>query len=624
METENRLPDGLLPPPPPPPPLRLALEPVKRPVVLDITETGEEIVEQPQTQAARFLENVARLDFVKILGLARENQRDAQEEENTEDKDVEEQTIAPMASIRNQIFYASEEIKLSLDLVRIMLQTAKHSQRSATPSMVRLLPAPRRPEIAAKRQIDDLHLNTARKYQHLEDVATFLSNAAARIEGTLRRDRSFYEQFVPSLRKQAWTLQAKGTNPSRRALYIDYGYGSAGSTGADADHAEIWRNVDETSSEEERNVDVELYIPHRSSKRLKIALVKNDGRRELQAPSTGYSLPQSVELSKGAEDVGERSILDSLVAAQLSMFDTEIYREISRTAPSTTRKRADGASESMSVMLGRKLALQVSLESLDDDRPDDASSTDSRENAFLGLIAERTMRRSQQNSKKQRDWGPAQIRPEDGVYTSLSRFVELNDARLYIQKAIIEETRRIVKRTRLKMRRELNSADGCDTRWCITLFDKWDIDVILDAKGKCFGGSSLSNTLPLQKENIGVFLFQQVSRVCLEVVAGEANTMKVYQGLIGSFPWSVGFMRADGMMKTSRGPSRCIVQAKGRSLSTGYLEFHVAHRDSNDKIPLTVDPANSEDEVDLRVIARRLLSGYLGDLPNHIARLPNG
>ncbi|KAJ1567755.1 hypothetical protein HK096_008805 [Nowakowskiella sp. JEL0078] len=218
---------------------------------------------------------------------------------------------SPIQELTPKIFYAMEEIKLTLDLVTLLSQVpnpgtspvpiadlvgVSGEQAFNRLSLAHLARTPAKPH---KEQIEQLQYLLSSKYSLASSISEHLLSTAIRLEKATNEEKIFYLKYWIPLLEWNWIVQAGHAN-----LVIDYGFRKDGSLFNERTEAEIWRGGEG---------EVEIGIVHSTIVRTCIYSGENEERGCKQR-----SFQQNVKKPT--------KVHDDLEAAQTSVFHTELFQ----------------------------------------------------------------------------------------------------------------------------------------------------------------------------------------------------------------------------------------------------------------------------------------------------------
>ncbi|KNC97912.1 uncharacterized protein SPPG_06903, partial [Spizellomyces punctatus DAOM BR117] len=620
--------------------VRVALHISDEPAILDVTESGE-IPEPPKTAAARLEENVTQIDFSKVLstttGWTKEKSltgRGQGEEEDTSEAVVATTTPGRLEAIKENIYLAWAEVQFSLDLVERLLANEKRTSQDADNSYLRLLPAPRKPAPPPRQQIDDLQLILSAKFQHLKLVAKNLRDAGERLQTSLDRDQSFYGTFTTNLRSKDWVLQAR--SGSERGLYVDYGFGQAGSDYYQVGHAEIWRNLtapEKRKREDNVEEEVDLILPRVNAKRMRITTVSgltrmSDEKFQRRQDSDFWSHWAN------ENDRKESGLYRQLSRAQSAIFDAEIFDHVSReaareSAAEVTRILPNAVAASVGATSTK---LVVSLVDGDETVPNPCTSDDAQQpsqvtsisqpdGALLELVAQQALRRQHRtNIRRQREAagcytgvGRVQKNEQMSVLARLARTTEIQNIRSQISFAMQKTIGYVSERCNISVRRERVTSGDIDTKWTLQIFGRWQVLLFLRVSGDIVAQTSILDmaSSSLHVSEVEDYLRQEVWRACVHMVVQEANALGVSIGIPGGVKkWHVDDLSVKGLIRTRNIPLRCVVDLYGTDLPSSYLQIRISSVEDAYKIPLR-SPDGLAQKSDVKDLVRQILVRHM-------------
>ncbi|KAI9093066.1 hypothetical protein DFS34DRAFT_271275 [Phlyctochytrium arcticum] len=310
------------------------------PTVSGITEDGEEILKKfvseipalrrgdsvesflyrPLSYQTKFDQNVAKIDFSSLL-ISEESKKSSSTATTTNNS---QEAPAPLyvptvEQVKQHIYYAYEEIRLTLDLVEGLLEDAKGISNPSTPKFLKLLAAPRRPPPRPQQHIQELQINISAKFEDLNFVSRHLEDAANRFDLLLNQDDAFYGKFAPSLRVHGWILQAHAA----RGLYVDYGFGNEWSA-LQPHYAEVNRDVGpagKTSAE----AAATLEVFHKQRKTVRIKLSDPDSAAQGETLQDFWARWSSTD----EDEPPLNDLLNRLKQAQASLFEEGEFEIVS-------------------------------------------------------------------------------------------------------------------------------------------------------------------------------------------------------------------------------------------------------------------------------------------------------
>ncbi|TPX71412.1 hypothetical protein SpCBS45565_g01051 [Spizellomyces sp. 'palustris'] len=639
---------------------RVALHISDEPAIFDVTESGE-IPEPPKTAAGRLEENVTQIDFSKVLSTTTRwtkeissTGRGQGEEEDTSEAVLATTTPGRLEAVKENIYLAWAEVQFSLDLVERLLANERRTSPDEDNSYLRLLPAPRKPAPPPRQQVDDLQLSLSAKFQHLKLVAKNLRDAGERLQTSLDRDQSFYGTFTTNLRAKDWVLQAR--SGLERGLYVDYGFGQAGSDYYQVGQAEIWRNLtapEKRKREDNVEEEVDLILPRVNAKRMRITTVSgmtrmNDEIFQRSQDSDFWShwanengnkyvfeRPDKVSINLYCcKDRKEIGLYRQLSRAQSAIFDAEIFDHVSKeTARESTAEVSRILPNAVAASVGAtSTKLVVSLVDGDETVPNPCTSDDAQQpseltsisqpdGALLELVAQQALRRQHRtNIRRQREAagcytgvGRVQKNEQMSVLARLAKTIEIQNIRSQILFAMQKTIGCVSERCQIAVRRERVMSGDIDTKWTLQIFGRWQVLLFLCVSGDIVAQSSIldMSSSSLRFSEVEAYLRHEVWRACVHMVVQEANALGVCIGIPGGVKkWHVDDLSVKGLIRTRNIPLRCVVDLYGTDLPSSYLQIRISSVEDAYKIPLR-SPDGLAQKSDVKDLVRQILVRHM-------------
>jgi hypothetical protein len=424
--------------------IKLAIEVAEENAIKDITDDGEEIVEEKLSNSEKLDQITSRINFEALLDSSKsENDKNLEYKQNDNDTDMEKLNmeankqqnqiqVQPLEKIKFNLYHAQQEIKLSLDIVNRLIMTSTEKGRNdkrermeflskqksslfnqqqlqqqqlQTPDMmfdpkknesnIRLANI-HNPKLSLKQQIEEYQLKLSAKREHLRHASRILLEEHENILNILNVSQAFYNEQSETLRPNNWIIQSKNrvnrTGMLQRSLYVDYSYIHAGSRFKEMGIAQISQNRHtianaalnkEVDSNEEK---IKLLLPHKKKKVVTV---------EIFSPSAPKSSHRDVWATWDIEVINNK-ILRQLLESQITIYHNELYNRLINDAQNSYLEKKVKFSENMiSLPLSSDKRLIFRIETKkDDDEPVDIKDLTSQElsQAFLELFLQEKLR----------------------------------------------------------------------------------------------------------------------------------------------------------------------------------------------------------------------------------------
>ncbi|KAJ3329260.1 hypothetical protein HDU76_008278 [Blyttiomyces sp. JEL0837] len=275
--------------------------------LLDITPDGEEILEEPETVQSKITSNLSRINVSQILQ-KQEHGDLAEEEENEQQKPPEEPSTQAMFNMKDRIYFAREEVQVTLDLL---------SRVTSATGGIRCDRTARGPMVDPSSQIASYHVKLAMQKENLLNISKRLRSASERISTVLDRESKFYQNIALEMRHQNWLMQSRLIN-GKRQLYVDYGLRNAGSNSRDACEGYFF---DRSLPINNKDQALPMQIAHRSLKTTTVITKDANDERESQ------SLKWLRRRLKGSQGIDRRLLL-----GQVAAFESDLFHALTEEA----------------------------------------------------------------------------------------------------------------------------------------------------------------------------------------------------------------------------------------------------------------------------------------------------
>ncbi|KAK9718407.1 hypothetical protein K7432_005530 [Basidiobolus ranarum] len=331
--------------------LKLSVERLEDPVPLDITERGEHIPQPENSLQERLTQKIHRVweerrDFAQldeeVLLNDKKEENPSEKEENVDSNEQKtDKNVAPGQNfweMRNQLhsrlWHAQSEIAVALDVVHVLL-SASRPAASLTPNPLPLQPNTlsytyiNKPRPTIKTQLENAKLHMGAKQKQLKNASSILLRGATTLENVLKEEHKFWDEAL-SLRQRNWIIQTKGNSKmgtAGKTFFVKYGFDDVGSHFQEPGVAEIIRDF---SSSENANTRTKIALPHKIKRDLKVRLVNkvaSDGEGDHQDDASSIAPVVAPDTQDALND-----IYNELTLAQSTIFDSELYQEISKEA----------------------------------------------------------------------------------------------------------------------------------------------------------------------------------------------------------------------------------------------------------------------------------------------------
>ncbi|KAI7903858.1 subunit 17 of mediator complex-domain-containing protein [Cokeromyces recurvatus] len=326
--------------------IKLSLEPFIENNVVDITNTGQEILKSDVPLPEKLMQTVDRVWFERgewkditeksLLESIDKKKRQLEQVDNTTDENALTTTslqpppgldiVKLRESVINKLFHAKSEIDVALDVINILASTNHHNtttkdlvlpQGSLSATYVT------KPKQTTKRQLENTQLNLGLKRKKQKQASEFLKQSAESLKLLVEKEQVFWDEAL-DLRRNNWPLIANHGNVAGSIFLVQYGFNDAGSNFNEVSLAELKR------SEEISNTDVQLSFPHGATSRKVIVRVSQSHMGQFG---------QQNKFSEGILGVGKTDevvadlnnkkqhshIQKQLSEAYSSVFDTELF-----------------------------------------------------------------------------------------------------------------------------------------------------------------------------------------------------------------------------------------------------------------------------------------------------------
>ncbi|ORX96335.1 hypothetical protein K493DRAFT_314575 [Basidiobolus meristosporus CBS 931.73] len=330
--------------------LKLSVERLEDPVPLDITERGEHIPQPENSLQERLTQQIHRVweerrDFAQLDEedlVNGKNEEDSPKEESTElNEQRGDKNVAPgqnfwemRNALHSRLWHAQSEIAVALDVVHVLL-SATRPAASLTPNPLPLQPNTlsytyiNKPRPTVRTQLENAKLHMGAKQKQLKNASSILLRGATTLENVLKEEHKFWDEAL-SLRQRNWIIQTQGNSKmgtAGKTFYIKYGFDDAGSQFHEPGVAEIVRDF---STGDITNTRTKIALPHKVKRDLRVRFVNKavNGSHEGDGDDIWSITPT---LTPDTEDALS-DIYNELTLAQSTIFDSELYQQISKEA----------------------------------------------------------------------------------------------------------------------------------------------------------------------------------------------------------------------------------------------------------------------------------------------------
>ncbi|ORX43736.1 hypothetical protein BCR36DRAFT_335421, partial [Piromyces finnis] len=415
--------------------IKLSIEVAEENVIKDITDNGEEIVEEELSNSERLNQITSRINFEALIDSKSDENKNLEEIQNDNQK-VEQMNanlnnlqIQPLERIKYNLYHAQQEIELSLDIINrlIMTSTANGRKRvhqensrnqlfksknllnqtSQTPntqvqkkneSNIRLSYI-NKPKLSLKQQIEECQLKLSAKKKHLRHASKILLEEHENILNILDVSQAFYNEQAFILRQNNWIIQLKNRpGMFQKVTFIDYSYRYAGSEFKEMGIAQISQNRHNLGTKD-GNIDdqkIKLLLPHKKKKVVTVEIASN----------AQLSSSKDVWASWDIEDI-DNTILKQLLESQITIFHNELYKRLINDAQNSYFEKKVKFSENMiTIPLNNDKVLIFRIQTKTDNKPVDIKSLSSRElsQAFLELFLQQKLRNCHKKNIKKNNF----------------------------------------------------------------------------------------------------------------------------------------------------------------------------------------------------------------------------
>jgi len=378
--------------------MKLAIEVAEENVIRDITDNGEEIVEEKLSNSEKLDQITSRINFEALLDSSKsENEKNLEYKQNDNDTNMEKLNMEankqqiqiqmqPLEKIKFNLYHAQQEIELSLDIVNrlIMTSTEKGRERSRNekrrlelllkqknssiyqqqlqqqqPQTPNMMFDPKKNEsnirlakihnskLSLKQQIEEYQLKLSAKREHLRHASQILLEEHENILNILNVSQAFYNEQAETLRPNNWIIQSKNrvnrTGMLQRSLYIDYSYIHAGSRFNEMGIAQISQNRHTiANAATNKEVDstkekIKLLLPHKKKKVVTV---------EIYSPTAPKSFHGDIWATWDIEVINNK-ILRQLLESQITIYHNELYNRLINDAQNSYLEKKVKFSENM-------------------------------------------------------------------------------------------------------------------------------------------------------------------------------------------------------------------------------------------------------------------------------------
>ncbi|KAL1916432.1 uncharacterized protein VTP21DRAFT_5623 [Calcarisporiella thermophila] len=384
--------------------LKLTIETRSDSKTYDITETGEEIYKEEENAAHQLSKSIDRiwgergdLKFItqtKLKSQAPDSSPNDQQSVSSTliayDSSKSSATPIPGApqkdlvgemrgTVLQRLNQACNEISIALDVVNILLAQSKpygssHTMGPLAPNTVNSTYI-QKPKPSVRAQLEGLRLGMGGKRKQLTQAADLLLGSADSLERVVDREKRFWDETL-KLRRDNWIIIGPGSYPGAPTgkFFVQYGFGF-GSTFNESTFAEIIRErtIGEVGRAIENEEKIQLALPHAVRRHLRIQLVQNaystfsnhlnpkqqqnkvNEKRNSIVGLFGQVEEEEEVCLRDAESYDEDSMHHQLLAAQSTVFETELLQEVV--------KEAKGLSSSSTRISENEIAIQVDANS---------------------------------------------------------------------------------------------------------------------------------------------------------------------------------------------------------------------------------------------------------------------
>ncbi|ORX58704.1 hypothetical protein DM01DRAFT_1381378 [Hesseltinella vesiculosa] len=383
--------------------IKLSLEPSINKHVMDITDTGHEILKADLTLDEQLMRNVDRIwfergDWKQITeqglqqAIAKQtstkdapSQPDLQQPidtvSTTDEPSVPAVDLAKLReSVISKLYFAKCEIDVALDVINILAADNRTSTSSNTgsglinsiitgagqvhgmngdtssagPNNNNLVLPPgtlhatyvAKPRPTEKAHFEQTQLTLGLKRKQQEAAANYLKKAASNLQSLVDEEQAFWEKAI-LVRRNHWLMQAS-TNAStgESGFLVRYGFTDVGSDFAEVSYGEMLR------SERGEKEPVQLTLPHNIPKSVRVTVQTQhlDGP-PLPSENQGQSL---FSVYGEQEDDIQQRLLD----AQSSVYDSEIFSRVLAEAQGVTNNiQFEG--DAITISLGGQVDVKI-------------------------------------------------------------------------------------------------------------------------------------------------------------------------------------------------------------------------------------------------------------------------
>ncbi|TPX30699.1 hypothetical protein SmJEL517_g05785 [Synchytrium microbalum] len=567
--------------------LLLSLEPEDSPIAQDISPDGVEVYEVPSTRSQKLARNLERIRLQKTLN--------AGNDEANETKNSKEEPPKVYPTV--QIIRAVEQARFEMNLLNQTVERFVFGTRGPYPSrpytddasQLTMIRADGRKGPRLERQIEELQTVLGAKDNALRQVSDTLNKSAEKIQNLLKSEHSFFEEYVPNMRRAGWFLQTRlrarasfeggGVAPTPiREYYVDYGYNAAGST-FESCEAFVMRRLDGGEDQE-----VRLELKHKKTRRMVASIIGQSQTRTSKFVKTDVTIPQTVPMQ--------------LLAAQSTAFEIELFKRILSDIASDPylSRQARIASKSVSLPISDTKTLRFELVNEATYQPPPDSITD-YDVTLIELLARQGLRaihRERRSHLERIALTGSTATPKKAkinMILSILRAVSAQESFLPLHRVLTKTFEPIATRIPVTLTRAVSTDKH---EWTVTLFDKWTITIskliiplqgyISNKSGSNQSNVSLKSTVSnatmdsiVDDSQLFDFLAREVRLACLDVISRQAQQITMSAENDGVWEWVEASAISRKLVRGGKS-EWCVITGHGSTFSSTVFDVTIGRQ----------------------------------------------